>query len=111
MRPIAVPHRRRSPAAMPRAMPAAPIPPSSDQELDHVISSVPAAGAETEPEHVSNGPGAHSNIPPRWAVGLVCVVLVSASVLVGMGHPVGIVLDTLAAAGALGVELVRLLES
>jgi hypothetical protein len=55
-------------------------------------------------------PGAAKSPPPRWAAGLVAVVLVLAAVLAGTGTPIGVVLEVLAGAGYIGTEIVRRLN-
>jgi hypothetical protein len=67
------------------------------------ITTVPTSPEAAAPAAVNEG----HRIPSRWAVSLVCLVLILAGVLVGVGKPVSIVMETLSASGFLGVELVR----
>jgi hypothetical protein len=59
------------------------------------------------PPEAATVPDPVPRIPPRWAVSLVCLVLILAGVLVGVGKPVGIVMETLSGSGFIAVELVR----
>ena len=72
-----------------------------------VTSGVPTAPVSAEPSAAS---GSSVRIPPRWAVGLVSLVLILAAVLIGVGKPAGAVMAALGAAGYFGVELVRQLN-
>lgn len=72
--------------------------------------AVPTVAALPESSGLASATPSSSKIPPRWAVALVALVLILVSALIGLGHPVSYVLEALAGAGWLGVELVRLLN-
>lgn len=99
--------RRRAPVGhidpVPVALPAPGYQsdPGTPMGVPVTITTVPTA-----PETAAN-PVPATRIPSRWAVSLVCLVLILAGVLIGVGKPVGIVMETLSASGFLGVELVR----
>ena len=112
---VPVPFRRRPPLAQPDpALPTlgqpgpvvtGPAQAPSGGTPTSASGVTPSAESRTPPEKPSS-----SKIPPRWAVSLVALVLLLASLLVGLGHPVSVVMEVLAAAGWLGVELVRQLN-
>lgn len=91
--------------------------PGVEPEPEPESESGPGFGRESGPEsgHESRrerkpGPGGASAAPPRWAAGLVAMVLVLAAVLAGTGTPIGVVLEVLAGAGYIGTEIVRRLD-
>ena len=91
---------------------AAPFPgvepePEPDPESEPVSELESVHGSVQERK---SGPGTATAAPPRWAAGLVAMVLVLAAVLAGTGTPIGVVLEVLAGAGYIGTEIVRRLD-
>ena len=112
---VPVPFRRRLPLVQPdlavavllQTDPAAPV----TRQPPTAPPAPPTAGGDvTEGSGMAPQQPPSSTIPPRWAVALVALVLLLASALIGLGHPISIVLEVLAGAGYLGVELVRQLN-
>jgi hypothetical protein len=102
--PIEQPAPETSASAMPSIVIPAPRP------NPDVLPPAPATGAALPGDPTGPAPHKPSEIPPRWAVALVALVLILASVLVGLGHPVSIVMEALAGSGYLSIELIRLLN-